>query len=101
VCRGNKRALFKVRHPSSHDAAATTIRCFYHTCYLFPRTIETPVLEAQTVHCGIRNGADKSLAFLVSCFRIYSTTKEFFLDGLKKLEQRSHKCMEVRREYVE
>jgi histone-lysine N-methyltransferase SETMAR len=26
--------------------------------------------------------------------------KEFFSDGLKKLEQRSHKCVELRREYV-
>jgi hypothetical protein len=25
--------------------------------------------------------------------------KEFFLDGLKKLEQRSHKCLELRGEY--
>jgi hypothetical protein len=33
-------------------------------------------------------GADKSLAFLIF------STKEFFLDGLKKLEQRSHKCVE-------
>jgi hypothetical protein len=28
-------------------------------------------------------------------------TKEFFLDWLKKLEQRSHKCVELRGEYVE
>jgi hypothetical protein len=27
--------------------------------------------------------------------------KEFFLDGLKKLEQRSHKCVELRGEYEE
>jgi hypothetical protein len=27
--------------------------------------------------------------------------KDFFLDGLEKLEQRSHKCVELRREYVE
>jgi hypothetical protein len=27
--------------------------------------------------------------------------KEFFLDGLKELEQRSHKCVELRGEYVE
>jgi hypothetical protein len=27
--------------------------------------------------------------------------KEIFLDGLKKLEQRSHKCMELRGEYAE
>jgi hypothetical protein len=34
-------------------------------------------------------------------FPICSTQKEFFLDGLKKLEQRSHKCVELRGEYVE
>jgi hypothetical protein len=27
--------------------------------------------------------------------------KEFFLDGLKTLEQQSHKCVELRRKYVE
>jgi histone-lysine N-methyltransferase SETMAR len=27
--------------------------------------------------------------------------KEFFLDGLKKSEQGSHKCVELREEYVE
>jgi hypothetical protein len=27
--------------------------------------------------------------------------KEFSLDGLKKLEQRSHKCLELRGEYVQ
>jgi hypothetical protein len=27
--------------------------------------------------------------------------KEFFLDGLKKSEQRSHKCVQLRGEYVE
>jgi hypothetical protein len=27
--------------------------------------------------------------------------KEFFLDGLKKLEQGSHNCVELRGEYVE
>jgi hypothetical protein len=27
--------------------------------------------------------------------------KEFFLNGLKKLEQQSHKCVELREEYVE
>jgi hypothetical protein len=26
--------------------------------------------------------------------------KEFFMDGLKKLEQRSHKCVELKGEYV-
>jgi histone-lysine N-methyltransferase SETMAR len=28
-------------------------------------------------------------------------TKQCFLDGLKNLEQRNHKCVEVRGEYVE
>jgi hypothetical protein len=33
---------------------------------------------------------------------LFSTQpKEFFLDVLKKLEQRSHKCVELREEYVE
>jgi hypothetical protein len=27
--------------------------------------------------------------------------KEFSLDGIKKLQQRSHKCVELRGEYVE
>jgi hypothetical protein len=27
--------------------------------------------------------------------------KEFFFDGLKNLEQRNHKCVELRGEYVE
>jgi hypothetical protein len=43
----------------------------------------------------VRRGADKSLAFLFP-----AQPKEFFLDGLKKLEQRSHKCVELRGEYV-
>jgi hypothetical protein len=34
-------------------------------------------------------------------FLFAAQPKEFFFDGLKKLEQRSHKCMELRGEYVE
>jgi hypothetical protein len=48
----------------------------------------------------IRRGADKSLAFLISCFPICTATKGFFLDGLKKLEQRS-RVWELSGEYVE
>jgi hypothetical protein len=33
-------------------------------------------------------------------FLFAAQTKEFFLDGLKKLEQRSHKFVELRGEYV-
>jgi hypothetical protein len=43
-------------------------------------------------------GADKSLAFPIFLFA--AQPKEFFLDGLKKLEQRSHKCVELSGEYV-
>jgi hypothetical protein len=43
---------------------------------------------------GLRRGADKSLAFHISLFA--AQPKCFFLDGLKKLEQRSHKCVELR-----
>jgi hypothetical protein len=42
----------------------------------------------------VRRGADKSLAFPILLFA--AQQKEFFLDGLKKLEQRSHKCVELR-----
>jgi hypothetical protein len=34
-------------------------------------------------------------------FLFAAQPKEFFLDGLKKLEQPSHKCVELRGEYVE
>jgi hypothetical protein len=44
----------------------------------------------------IPRGADKSLAFRISYFPLCSITKIIFLDGLKKLEQRSHKCVELR-----
>jgi hypothetical protein len=44
-------------------------------------------------------GADKFLAFPIYLFA--AQPKEFFLDGLKKLEQRSHNCVEHREEYVE
>jgi hypothetical protein len=47
----------------------------------------------------IRRGYDKSLAFPIFLFA--AQPKEFVLDGLKKLEQRSHKCVELRGEYVE
>jgi hypothetical protein len=34
-------------------------------------------------------------------FLFAAQPKEFFVDGLKKLEQRRHKCVELRGEYVE
>jgi hypothetical protein len=47
----------------------------------------------------IRRGADKSLAFPIFLFA--AQPKQFFWDGLKKLEQRNHKCVELRWQYVD
>jgi hypothetical protein len=44
-------------------------------------------------------GADKSLAFPIFLFA--SHPKEFFLDRLKKLEQRSHNFVEPKGQYEE
>jgi hypothetical protein len=46
---------------------------------------------------AVHRGADKSLAFSSFTYGWFAAQpKEFFLDGLKKLEQRSHKCVEFR-----
>jgi hypothetical protein len=42
----------------------------------------------------IRRGADKPLAFPI--FLLAARPKEFLFGGLKKLEQRSHKYVELR-----
>jgi hypothetical protein len=42
-------------------------------------------LSSSTLKTDVRKGADKSLAFPISLFA--AQPKEFFLDGLKKLEQ--------------
>jgi hypothetical protein len=42
----------------------------------------------------VRRGEDKSLAFCIFLFA--AQPKVLFLDVLKKLEQRSHKCVESR-----
>jgi hypothetical protein len=49
----------------------------------------------QFIYIYTRRGADKYSAFAISYFPISSLTKRCFLDGLKKLEQRSHKCVEL------
>jgi hypothetical protein len=56
--------------------------------------VSTTQFEANSP--SLRRGADKSLAFLIILFA--AQPKEFFLDGLKKLEQRS---VELKGEYVE
>jgi hypothetical protein len=47
----------------------------------------------------LRRSAVKSLAFPIFLFA--AQPKEFFLGLVKKLEQRSHKCVELRGEYVD
>jgi hypothetical protein len=42
----------------------------------------------------VRRGADKPLAFPI--FLFVAQPEEFFLDGLKKLVQRSHKRVKLR-----
>jgi hypothetical protein len=49
----------------------------------------------------VRKGADKSLAFPIPIFLFAAQPEEFFLDGLKKLKQRSHKCVELRGECIQ
>jgi hypothetical protein len=49
--------------------------------------------KVQTCAFVTRRGADKSLA---SIFIFAAQTKEFFLNGLKMLEQRRHKCVDLR-----
>jgi hypothetical protein len=41
------------------------------------------------------------LAFPVPVFLFAAQPKEFFLDGLKKLEQRNDKCVELKGKDVE
>jgi hypothetical protein len=57
------------------------------------------VLYGFRMNLTIRRGVDKSLAFPISYLQ--HNQKKFFLDGLKKLEQRSHKCVALRGEYLQ
>jgi hypothetical protein len=50
--------------------------------------------EVLSLHGATSRDADKSLALPIFLFA--AQPKEFFLDGLKELEQRSHKCAELR-----
>jgi hypothetical protein len=60
---------------------------YLKTCSIISKT---SVIRANT-GCVVRSGADKSLAFPIFLFA--AQPKEFFLDVLNKLEQRSHKCV--------
>jgi hypothetical protein len=62
--------------------------------YIF--VIIDPTILRYIVRTG--HGIVKYVGVLISLwlFLFVAQPKEFFLDGLKKLEQRSHKCVELR-----
>jgi hypothetical protein len=64
------------------------------TVWELPKTGKFPVLQKKVKCLALRRGADKSLAFPIVIFA--AQPKELFLDRLKKLEQRRHKCVELR-----
>jgi hypothetical protein len=57
--------------------------------------------EKQIVAYQYTLGKEMYVGVLISLFLFAVQPKEFFLDELKKLEQRSLKCVELRGEYVE
>jgi hypothetical protein len=78
--------------PTCYTETHIGLRNIYVTCLTFC----SHSLQSACYRVDIRRGADKSSAFRISPFPICSTTKRiFFLDGLKKLEQRSRKCVEL------
>jgi hypothetical protein len=57
------------------------------------------IMKSRRSRKHIHWSADKSLTFPISYLQ--DNEKNFSWVVLKKLEQRSHKCVEVRREYVQ
>jgi hypothetical protein len=60
----------------------------------YPNSLQVRTLYSSLCHTYV------GVLISLSLFLFAAQPKEFFLDGLKKLEQRSHKC-ELRGEYVE
>jgi hypothetical protein len=77
------------------------------TLIMFPKNLNNLELMYVTIvsHTDFRGlkFLEKCVGVLISLwfFLFAAQPKEFFLDGLMKLEQRSHKCVELRGEYVE
>jgi hypothetical protein len=67
--------------------------------FLTTKVASTRLLIIVVVMRLVCRAADTFLAFPIFLFA--PQPKEFFLDALKKLEQRSHKCVELRGEYAE
>jgi hypothetical protein len=65
-------------------------------CGLLPSLLEA--VSPESVYVGMLISL---WLFLFHIFLFAAQPKEVFVDGLKKLEQRSHKCVELWGEYVE
>jgi hypothetical protein len=61
---------------------------------------EQPLVYSDSVNL-VRTEIYVGVLINVWLFLFAAQPKEFFLDGLKKLEQRSHKCVELRGGYVD
>jgi hypothetical protein len=84
--------LIGMRHPS-HDSFRSSYRMFqYHM------PVATRFVSSFYVHLRMTYYVGLLISLWLLLFAAHS--KEFFLDGLKKLEQRSHKRLEFRGEYV-
>jgi hypothetical protein len=59
------------------------------------------LLGKKTPHNDYVWGLIRFWLFLLPIFLFAAQPKVFLLDGLKKLQQRSHKCVDLRGEYVE
>jgi hypothetical protein len=77
-----------------HLCGSTHTRPAYANLLLnFPIFVATAT-NRDCIILSLHRGTDKSMAF--PSFLFAAQPEEFFLDGLKKLEQRSHKCVELR-----
>jgi hypothetical protein len=73
------------------------------TIGLFPFNYNSNILINVLVLSVFSTWPNQYVGVLISLwlFLFPAQPKEFFFDGLKKLEQRSHKCVELRGEYIE
>jgi hypothetical protein len=88
-----------------HKAAITHKKLAYLDCEVVKHLAYSPDLAPSEYYLFTnlkgRKFSSTEEATLAADGWFAAQPKEFFLDGLKKLEQRSHKCVELRGEYVE
>jgi hypothetical protein len=66
---------------------------FNRLALLLPKSFTDKPLKNSLLYVGV---LITLWIFLFPIFLFAAQPKEFFLDGLKKLEQRSHKCVELK-----